>query len=62
MALQGNIDPGLLVEGGDGLQRAVDTLLETLGNGPLIVNLGHGIDKTTPIEHVHQLVDRVRGR
>ena len=62
VALQGNIDPGLLVEGGDGLQRAVETLLETLGNGPLIVNLGHGIDKTTPIEHVHQLVDRVRGR
>ena len=40
---------------------AIDALLETLGKGPLIVNLGHGIDKETPIPHVEHLIARVRG-
>jgi uroporphyrinogen decarboxylase len=25
-----------------------------------VFNLGHGIDKETPVEHVHRLVDEVR--
>ncbi len=59
--VQGNLDPLLLVAGGGEMERGVDHLLETLGNGPFIFNLGHGIVPQTPPEHVAQLVARVRG-
>jgi len=61
-AVQGNLDPLLLVAGGSEMDRAIDHLLETLGSGPFIFNLGHGIVPQTPPEHVGQLVDRVRGK
>jgi uroporphyrinogen decarboxylase len=61
VALQGNLDPLLLVAGGAALETGVAQILETLGNGPLIFNLGHGITPQTPPEHVQQLVDQVRG-
>ncbi len=59
-ALQGNLDPMVLVAGGTTLDRAVDRILETLGSGRLIFNLGHGIVPETPIAHVERLVERVR--
>lgn len=59
--IQGNLDPLLLVSGGDALIKRVDLLLETFGDGPYIFNLGHGIVPQTPPEHVDQLVKRVRG-
>ena len=61
VAVQGNIDPMALKAGPAAMDPAIDALLETLGKGPLIVNLGHGIDKETPIPHVEHLVARVRG-
>jgi uroporphyrinogen decarboxylase len=60
-AVQGNLDPLLLVAGGSEMDKAVDHLLETMGNGPFVFNLGHGIVPQTPPEHVAQLVNRVRG-
>ena len=59
--VQGNLDPMALLAGGDALKREVDTILEFLGHGPLIFNLGHGIVKETPIPHVEQLVELIRG-
>lgn len=59
--VQGNLDPLLLVAGGDEMDRAIDHLLEVLGGGPFIFNLGHGIVPQTPPEHVERLVARVRG-
>ncbi len=59
--VQGNLDPIALLAGGDALKREVDTILENLGHGPLIFNLGHGIIKETPIPHVEQLVEMIRG-
>ena len=61
LPVQGNIDPLALVAGGPALDRAVDAALETFGNGPYIFNLGHGIVPQTPIEHVEQMLKRVRG-
>ena len=60
-AVQGNLDPLLLVAGGDEMDRAIDHLLEVMANGPFIFNLGHGIVPQTPPEHVERLVARVRG-
>jgi uroporphyrinogen decarboxylase len=61
LPVQGNIDPLALVAGGAALDRAVDTALESFAGGPYIFNLGHGIVPQTPIEHVEQMLKRVRG-
>lgn len=59
--VQGNLDPMVLLAGGDVLTLAVDRILDAFGDGPHVFNLGHGIIKETPPEHVTQLVDHVRG-
>jgi len=59
--IQGNLDPLCLVAGGEALDAAVDAIIGTLGNGPLIFNLGHGIVPQTPIEHVERMLARIRG-
>ncbi len=59
--LQGNLDPQVLLAGGEALDRRVREIVETLGRGPFIFNLGHGIIKETPPEHVTQLLRAVRG-
>ncbi|WP_350335741.1 uroporphyrinogen decarboxylase [Coralliovum pocilloporae] len=60
-AVQGNLDPQKLIAGGRALDEAVDRILEDLGSGPFIFNLGHGITPNAPVAHVEQLVARVRG-
>ncbi|MFM7083453.1 MAG: uroporphyrinogen decarboxylase [Hyphomicrobium sp.] len=61
-AVQGNIDPLLLIAGGDALDRRVDETLQTLNGVPHIFNLGHGIVPETPPENVARLVQRVRSQ
>ena len=60
VASQGNLDPGALVAGGAVLDAAVDRVLDAVRGRPHIFNLGHGITKETPVEHVARLVARVR--
>jgi uroporphyrinogen decarboxylase len=60
VAVQGNLDPLALIAGGTALDQAVDDVLANYANGPLIFNLGHGIQPETPIAHVEQMVKRVR--
>ena len=60
LPVQGNLDPLLLVAGGEALDTRVGAILETLGSGPFIFNLGHGILPETPIEHVTRLVSLVK--
>jgi uroporphyrinogen decarboxylase len=59
-AVQGNLDPLRLVAGGKALSDGVDAILKTLGDGPLIFNLGHGITPETPVAHVEAMVKQVR--
>ncbi|QOF69154.1 uroporphyrinogen decarboxylase [Aminobacter sp. SR38] len=59
-AVQGNLDPLRLVVGGKALEEGVDAILEALGTGPLIFNLGHGITPETPVAHVEEMVRQVR--
>jgi uroporphyrinogen decarboxylase len=61
VVLQGNLDPVALVAGGPALTSAVDQILDVSRNSQFIFNLGHGILPETPIEHVKELVARVRG-
>lgn len=60
--VQGNLDPMRVVAGGSALDEGVDDILDALGDGPLIFNLGHGITPQADPAHVTQLVERVRGR
>jgi uroporphyrinogen decarboxylase len=56
LPVQGNLDPLALIAGGETLERAVRRILDALATRPHIFNLGHGIQQTTPIAHVEQLV------
>ncbi|WP_209316222.1 uroporphyrinogen decarboxylase [Haematospirillum sp. 15-248] len=60
MTVQGNLDPVALLAGGEYLDQAVDAILHSLGHGPFVFNLGHGILPATPPENVSRLVERVR--
>jgi uroporphyrinogen decarboxylase len=55
-AIQGNLDPTLLLGPLDRVFAATDEVLERVGGRPgHIFNLGHGILPTTPLEHVQAL-------
>ncbi len=58
--VQGNLDPLLLVAGGEAMAAAVATILDAFAGGPFVFNLGHGIVPETPPEHVARLVELVR--
>jgi uroporphyrinogen decarboxylase len=60
-AIQGNLDPGILIEGGAALDHAVDEILADFRGIRHIFNLGHGIKPETPIENVERMIARVRG-
>ena len=59
--VQGNLDPRLVVVGGQAMEAEVYRILETLGQGPLIFNLGHGVLPETPLENVDRLAEVLRG-
>ncbi len=60
LPVQGNLDPLLLLAGGDTLPGAVRRIREALGARPHVFNLGHGIDKETPIAHVEAALAAIR--
>jgi uroporphyrinogen decarboxylase len=60
LPVQGNLDPLLLLAGGDELDRAVHSILDAFADRPHVFNLGHGIGQHTPIAHVERLLSLVR--
>ncbi|MEX2618505.1 MAG: uroporphyrinogen decarboxylase [Alphaproteobacteria bacterium] len=60
LPVQGNLDPMLLLEGGQPMEDGISHILDDLGHGPFIFNLGHGIIKETPPAHVEQMIGFVR--
>ena len=60
ICVQGNLDPAMLIAGGRALKGEVQRILDKLGQGPFIFNLGHGVMQQTPPEHVAELVETVR--
>ncbi|MGI8931216.1 MAG: uroporphyrinogen decarboxylase [Sphingomicrobium sp.] len=61
LPVQGNLDPLALIAGGETLRDATMRILDAFAGRPHIFNLGHGIQQTTPIAHVEQLVALVKG-
>jgi uroporphyrinogen decarboxylase len=62
LPVQGNLDPLALIAGGEALRSATRRILDAFTDRPHIFNLGHGIQQTTPIAHVEELVELVKGR
>ncbi|MEM7493536.1 MAG: uroporphyrinogen decarboxylase [Pseudomonadota bacterium] len=60
VAVQGHLDPLLLVAGGHAMEDRVFEILESYKGRPHIFNLGHGVTPPTPIAHVERVVDLVR--
>lgn len=59
-AVQGNLDPVMLLAGGERLAGRVEGLLRGVPMQRHIFNLGHGIKPGTPPEHVAQAIAAVR--
>ena len=60
-ALQGNIDPAVLLASPEVIRREVQKALESFGRGSgHVFNLGHGVPQLTPPENVAALVAAVR--
>jgi uroporphyrinogen decarboxylase len=60
-AIQGNIDPAVLLAGADATRQKTIELLERVAPTGHIVNLGHGILPQTPIASVEALIEVVHG-
>ena len=61
LPVQGNLDPLALLAGGHALNFATAGILDALADRPHIFNLGHGILQETPVAHVEQLLELVKG-
>ncbi len=60
LPVQGNLDPVMVMVGGDGLRQAAKEILSALAGGPFVFNLGHGVLQHTPPEHVAELMAVLR--
>ena len=61
-AVQGNLDPAILLADRDTVRRRTREVLDRAGGRPgHIFNLGHGILPQTPVENVLELVAAVKG-
>ncbi|MBM3621903.1 MAG: uroporphyrinogen decarboxylase [Alphaproteobacteria bacterium] len=60
IAVQGNLDPAMLVTGGEAMAHETKRILGKLASGRHIFNLGHGIVPQTPPDNVARLVEIVR--
>ena len=60
-AVQGNLDPAVLLAGVAEIRRRVQDILDQAGGRPgHIFNLGHGVHKETPVENAVALVEAVK--
>ncbi len=59
-ALQGNLDPMLMVVGGDAMTEEARRIVREMHGHPHVFNLGHGITPDADPRHVEALVEAVR--
>ena len=57
IALQGNVDPDILLGSEEGVRQAAREAVEKTGGAGHILNLGHGILQQTPVENARAFVE-----
>lgn len=62
LGVQGNLDPLRLVAGGAQMRERAEAIVAAFAQRPHVFNLGHGIVPETPIAHVAELIEIVKGR
>jgi uroporphyrinogen decarboxylase len=61
VALQGNLDPAILLSTPEAIEKEVASILQSFGTGHgHVFNLGHGITQWTPPENAAAMLDAVR--
>ena len=60
VALQGNLSPETLLAGGAQMRDEATAILDAMRGHPFVFNLGHGIIKETPPQHVADLAQLIR--
>jgi len=60
ITVQGNLDPARLLAGGEALRSEAIRILKNFSGTPFIFNLGHGVIKETPPQHVSILTQTIR--
>jgi uroporphyrinogen decarboxylase len=61
VCVQGNLDPLLLVVGGEALVRETRACVEGFAGGPHVFNLGHGITPDADPANVDVMLKAIRG-
>ena len=59
--VQGNLDPKLMVTGGQALVDETKRIVAAFKGGPHIFNLGHGITPDADPDNVHVMLEAIRG-
>lgn len=60
-SLQGNLDPNLLMTSPDTIrERTIAMMAKVPANRAYVVNLGHGILPTTPVDHARAFIDAAK--
>lgn len=63
VALQGNLDPAVLLSTPEAVMRETSRVLKNYGDGTgHVFNLGHGINKDTPVENVEAMMQALHQR
>ena len=60
LPVQGNLDPLLLIAGGEALIQRVKSIVSAFKDRPHVFNLGHGVTPPTPIANVEAVVSCVK--
>lgn len=58
VVLQGNLSPTKLLNGD--FEGDLERILSGMQGSPYVFNLGHGINKDTPIKHVERMIEIVQ--
>lgn len=59
--VQGNLDPRLMVTGGEALIAETKRIVKAFSHGPHIFNLGHGITPDADPDNVTRMLEAIRG-
>ena len=62
IAYQGNLNPLVLMNGGEALSNEIEKILLAFDKLPHIFNLGHGILPNTPTRNVEQMITQIKSK